>query len=71
MMMYMKDHIPDRSGRIILLQFFRILKLKMHTYNDAIRRTIGSYILYPGKGDSEDTKGNTMCIRIYTCFEGR
>ncbi len=22
--------------------------LKMHTYNDAIRRTIGSYILYPG-----------------------
>ena len=31
--------------------------LKMHTYNDAIRRTIGSYILYPGKGDSEDTRG--------------
>lgn len=22
--------------------------LKMHTYNDAIRRTIGSYVLYPG-----------------------
>ncbi|MDO4178055.1 MAG: DUF2357 domain-containing protein [Phascolarctobacterium sp.] len=28
--------------------------LKMHTYNDAIRRTIGSYVLYPGS----DTKGN-------------
>lgn len=25
--------------------------LKMHTYNDAIRRTIGSYVLYPGSGD--------------------
>lgn len=24
--------------------------LKMHTYNDAIRRTIGSYVLYPGSG---------------------
>lgn len=27
--------------------------LKMHTYNDAIRRTIGSYVLYPG---DESTK---------------
>ena len=26
---------------------------KMHTYNDAIRRTVGSYILYPGKSSSE------------------
>lgn len=26
--------------------------LKMHTYNDAIRRTIGSYVLYPGNGDN-------------------
>lgn len=25
--------------------------LKMHTYNDAIRRTIGSYVLYPGRDD--------------------
>ena len=28
--------------------------LKMHAYNDAIRRTYGSYILYPGSG--EDAK---------------
>ena len=28
--------------------------LKMHTYNDAIRRTAGSYVLYPG--DSADGK---------------
>ena len=27
--------------------------LKMHTYNDALRQTIGSYVLYPG--DGEDT----------------
>ena len=27
--------------------------LKMHTYNDAIRRTIGSYVLYPGTGNKE------------------
>ena len=26
--------------------------LKMHTYNDAIRRTIGSYVLYPGSCDT-------------------
>ncbi len=28
--------------------------LKMHTYNDAIRRTIGSYVLYPGNGNKAD-----------------
>lgn len=27
--------------------------LKMHTYNDAIRRTVGSYVLYPGDYDSK------------------
>lgn len=26
--------------------------LKMHTYNDAIRRTVGSYVLYPGSGET-------------------
>ena len=28
--------------------------LKMHTYNDAIRRTIGSYVLYPGESNLSD-----------------
>lgn len=28
--------------------------LKMHTYNDAIRRTVGSYVLYPGESDKGD-----------------
>ena len=27
--------------------------LKMHTYNDAIRKTIGSYVLYPGNSQEE------------------
>lgn len=31
--------------------------LKMHTYNDAIRRTIGSYVLYPGDSN-QSGKGN-------------
>lgn len=30
--------------------------LKMHTYNDAIRRTIGSYVLYPGSGTINTNK---------------
>ncbi len=34
--------------------------LKMHTYNDAIRRTVGSYVLYPGT-DNKDGK----CFSIY------
>ena len=28
--------------------------LKMHTYNDAIRRTIGSYVLYPGSDEKNE-----------------
>lgn len=36
--------------------------LKMHTYNDAIRRTIGSYILYPG---SNDNKLKNECFSLY------
>ncbi len=27
---------------------------KMHTYNEAIRRTVGSYVLYPGDNDQVD-----------------
>lgn len=28
---------------------------KMHTYNDAIRRTVGSYVLYPGNSGNEES----------------
>ena len=37
--------------------------LKMHTYNDAIRRTIGSYVLYPGSYGNGST-GNEA-FRLY------
>lgn len=37
--------------------------LKMHTYNDAIRRTIGSYILYPGANDS--SQAQAASFRLY------
>lgn len=33
--------------------------LKMHTYNDAIRRTVGSYVLYPGNSSKENKNEQT------------
>ena len=38
--------------------------LKMHTYNDAIRRTIGSYVLYPGTGAPAKTAAYMMYDEI-------
>ena len=35
----------------------------MHTYNDAIRRTIGSYVLYPGESNLSD--GKDTIFRLY------
>ena len=37
--------------------------LKMHTYNDAIRRTLGSYVLYPGEYGGKSTGNETF--RLY------
>ena len=37
--------------------------LKMHTYNDAIRRTIGSYVLYPGSNDIRQQRNTSF--RLY------
>ena len=34
--------------------------LKMHTYNDAIRRTVGSYVLYPGEYGGKSTGNETF-----------
>lgn len=42
--------IEDKSDAIVNT-YKRGDLLKMHTYNDAIRRTIGSYVLYPGRDD--------------------
>lgn len=36
--------------------------LKMHTYNDAIRRTIGSYVLYPGSSGINNTGNETFSL---------
>jgi hypothetical protein len=36
--------------------------LKMHTYNDAIRRTIGSYVLYPGSGNQENKSNHVFSL---------
>ena len=41
----------DKSGSIINT-YKRGDLLKMHTYNDAIRRTVGSFVLYPGSYDT-------------------
>ncbi len=41
----------DKSGSVINT-YKRGDLLKMHTYNDAIRRTVGSFVLYPGSYDS-------------------
>lgn len=36
--------------------------LKMHTYNDAIRRTIGSFVLYPGSQDGNNSEGTVFSL---------
>lgn len=39
--------------------------LKMHTYNDAIRRTVGSYVLYPGNENSKSTENPNEQTSVY------
>ncbi len=57
----LKEIFGDEEDETILKQKFqnkdeykREDLYKMHTYNDAIRRTVGSYIIYPG--DNENPK---------------
>lgn len=47
--------ISEEKGESVMNTYKRGDLLKMHTYNDAIRRTVGSYVLYPGS-DSKDGK---------------
>ena len=42
------DELMDDKTGAVVNTYKRGDLLKMHTYNDAIRRTIGSYVLYPG-----------------------
>lgn len=43
-----KSEILQKKNEEIINTYKRGDLLKMHTYNDAIRRTVGSYVLYPG-----------------------
>lgn len=56
------DEILEDKTDAVLNTYKRGDLLKMHTYNDAIRRTIGSFVLYPGKCDSAETKGISFCL---------
>ncbi|MBQ7538643.1 MAG: hypothetical protein IJT42_06730, partial [Treponema sp.] len=47
--------ISEEKGESVMNTYRRGDLLKMHTYNDAIRRTVGSYVLYPGS-DNKDGK---------------
>ena len=42
---------------------------KMHTYNEAIRRTVGSYVLYPGSAQ-EPEKANQQFKRYHEIIPG-
>lgn len=48
-----EKEIKEEKKDAIINTYNRGDLLKMHTYNDAIRRTIGSYVLYPGTNDKE------------------
>lgn len=43
-----KSEILQEKNEEIINTYKRGDLLKMHTYNDAIRKTVGSYVLYPG-----------------------
>lgn len=49
-----EDIIEDKANAIVNTYKCGDL-LKMHTYNDAIRRTVGSFVLYPGSDSKYET----------------
>lgn len=48
-----KEEVENDKRDSVINTYKRGDLLKMHTYNDAIRRTVGSYVLYPGDFDSK------------------
>ena len=54
--------IEEEKAEEIINTYKRGDLLKMHTYNDAIRRTIGSYVLYPGAGNRTDYGNNVFSL---------
>lgn len=57
-----KREIEEEKSDEITNTYKRGDLLKMHTYNDAIRRTVGSYVLYPGDMKADDYKGDTYSL---------
>lgn len=52
-----EDNLSEIDNEERKGQYKRADLLKMHTYRDAIRRTAGAYILYPGNGIPEQRQG--------------
>ena len=57
-----EEDISDERIDSVVNTYKRGDLLKMHTYNDAIRRTIGSYILYPGSYGENSTGNQTFSL---------
>lgn len=57
-----KLEIEEEKTEEIINTYKRGDLLKMHTYNDAIRRTIGSYVLYPGSGNTADNVNKVFSL---------
>ena len=55
-----KEIIVQEKNDEIINTYKRGDLLKMHTYNDAIRRTVGSYVLYPGTGNDNNSGQNEV-----------
>jgi predicted component of viral defense system (DUF524 family) len=49
-----EDENPDDASSRVAGTVKRVDLYKMHTYNEAIRRTVGSYVLYPGGAPEGD-----------------
>lgn len=48
-----EDELKEEKFESVVNTYKRGDLLKMHTYNDAIRRTVGSYVLYPGTNETD------------------
>jgi len=48
-----EDIVEEKENAKSLSIYQRGDLLKMHTYNDALRHTIGSYVLYPGRAEKK------------------
>lgn len=56
-----EEEIIEEKTDSVINTYKRGDLLKMHTYNDAIRRTVGSYVLYPGSY----SKNGNKTFRLY------